>query len=340
LPRCSEFLAFLFADDTTLLLSHENFDYLVEMVNIELKKISLFFRAHKLSLHPKKTKFMIFSNSPNVRNSEPVIFIDFNNEGEDDLNRRLPLGQIKCSDDEPYIRFLGVLIDPVLSYSHHVKLIISKLSRALYVLRTVKHVLPMEALKSIYYSLFHCHLIYCISVWSSASQSLISKLTKMQKDAIRLILNKPYNAHTEPLFKELKILPFDKLLLYFNLQIMQRYIQGFLPSAFNNVWITNQARRDEALNFNDNMANDQLVVQRILRNSENLNIPFARLAFSTKQPYVNLPKTWTEFTEESIKILRNKLEFNFKLKKHLLDQLSSTIICSRLLCPACHLNIN
>jgi len=186
-----------------------------------------------------------------------------------------------------------------------------------------------------------CHLVYCVSVWSSASQSLVAKITKMQKNAIRLILNKPYNAHTEPLFKELKILPFDKLVLYFNLQVMQRYIQGYMPSAFNNMWITNQARRDEALNLNmdNNMVDDRIIVQRVLRNSENLNIPFARLSFSTKQPYINLPRTWLDFTEESIKIVRNKIEFNLKLKKHLLNQLSSTVTCGRLLCPACHLNV-
>jgi hypothetical protein len=35
LPNCSEFLAFLFADDTTLLLSHTNIDFLIEWVNRE-----------------------------------------------------------------------------------------------------------------------------------------------------------------------------------------------------------------------------------------------------------------------------------------------------------------
>jgi len=99
------------------------------------------------------------------------------------------------------------------------------------------------------------------------------------------------------------------------------------------VWLTNQARRDEA-----NIDNDHQIVQRI-RNSENLNIPFARLTFSLKQPYINLPRTWSDFTEESIKIIRNKLEFNFKLKAHLLSQLSNTIICNRLLCPVCHFNL-
>jgi len=153
----------------------------------------------------------------------------------------------------------------------------------------------------------------------------------MQKKAIRLISNVKYNTHSEPLFKNSKILPFQKLIEFFNLQIMQRYIQGFLPNAFRFTWITNAARRQD---INDN---DDLI--RVLRNDENFFIPFARLTFSTRQPYYKIPKIWSDFNVPEIKILRNKLEFNFKLKEHFLSKLSSTVTCSRMLCPACHLQI-
>jgi hypothetical protein len=104
---------------------------------------------------------------------------------------------------------------------------------------------------------------------------------------------------------------------------MQRYIQGFLPILFKDVWLTNKSRRNQ-----DN-------VNVVLRNSENLYIPFARLSSSTRQPYVLLPKLWSEFNTEDIKIIRNKLEFNLKFKKFMLDELSTTVNCQRLFCPAC-----
>ncbi len=176
LPLCSEFLALLFADDTTLILCHENFDYLVGWVNSELKKISDYFRINKLALHPEKTKFMIYSNTPEIRQSKPKIFINNNNEGENVEKNLIKIEQVSSS-----VRFLGVLVDPSLSFNLHIKNVTTKLSRSLYILRTAKKILTEKALKSIYYSTFHCHLIYCLQIWSSASQKLLKPITILQK---------------------------------------------------------------------------------------------------------------------------------------------------------------
>jgi len=333
LPLCSEFITLLFADDTTLILSHDNFDFLVEWANAELEKIAYYFRLNKLALHPSKTKFMIFSNSPTIKSSSPAIFLNNNNINENQDNLKIALGQISANSPEKSVRFLGVQIDPSLTYSSHIKNVTSKLSRSLFVIRSVKNFLDEKALKAVYYSTFHCHLVYCLPIWSSAAISLLKPITLMQKKAIRLISNSKYNAHTEPLFKSLKILPFDKLIEFFNLQMMQRYIQGFLPKAFRSTWITNAERR---LGLHEDNNEDFI---RILRNDENIYIPFARLSFSIRQPLIIIPTTWTEFDAPEIKILRNKLEFNQKLKEHLISKLSASVNCSRILCPACHLTV-
>jgi hypothetical protein len=60
LPNCSELIALLFADDTTLLYSHSDINVLQFIVNQEFHKICTFFREHKLSLHPDKTKYYAF----------------------------------------------------------------------------------------------------------------------------------------------------------------------------------------------------------------------------------------------------------------------------------------
>ena len=330
LPLCSDFLSLLFADDTTLLLSHTDINLLMIQANIEFKKVTDFFRLNKLSLHPLKTKFILFSNSPFVKTFDFKLYTNFNNSNDNNPNLITPISRVTNEDDIPAIRFLGVYFDPQLNFNYHTKLISSKLSKTLYILRSSKIFFTPRALKSIYYSLFHSHLIYCLPIWSCSSQSNIQKIFRSQKAAIRLLTQSKYNAHTEPLFKSLNILPLNSLIKFFNLQLMQQYQQGFLPSSFNSTWITNQERRMENGGRNEE-------TRITLRNNENLFIPFARLTFSLKFPLINLPKTWSNFPDENIKILRNKLEFNSELKKYLLNELSSVIVCSRMLCPACHL---
>ena len=57
LPNATEMLPFLFADDTTAVESGSDLPALFEKVNLEFQKLSEWFRANKLSLHPGKTKF-------------------------------------------------------------------------------------------------------------------------------------------------------------------------------------------------------------------------------------------------------------------------------------------
>jgi hypothetical protein len=64
LPEASLLKDFLFADDTVLLAKGKNVEELTNFVNVEFQKVVTYFRLNKLSLHPKKTKFLVFSNSP------------------------------------------------------------------------------------------------------------------------------------------------------------------------------------------------------------------------------------------------------------------------------------
>ena len=153
------------------------------------------------------------------------------------------------------------------------------------------------------------------------------KTCLVQKMAIRIVSGLKYNAHTEPTFKKMGILPLPSLVDFFVIQFMQRYIQGFLPTTFDNTWITNAARRGQGGEF------------AVLRNDGDLYIPPARTAQTESHPLTNFPRTWVTMAGESADIcfIRNKAEFDRKLKKNLLAKLSNVVICNRLLyCPSCN----
>ena len=198
LPKSSLFLTLLFADDTTLLMSHADINTLILLVQTELKKVSLYFRQNGLSLHPSKTKFLVFSNSQVVKNMDIQLYIDNNNYGEDDIQNKFFIQRVSTTDDVPAIRFLGVYIEPNLNFHYHTKLIISKLSNALYILRSAKKLLTERSLLAIYYALFHSHLIYCLPIWAAVQDKILNKIFFTSKASYQINLQPtiqfPYRA--------------------------------------------------------------------------------------------------------------------------------------------------
>jgi hypothetical protein len=329
LPKCSNLFSLLFADDTTLSDSDSDVNTLVTRVNTEFRKVSHYFRVNKLSLHTDKTKFMLFSSNRAVLNLNVDLFINNNSPNVEVENPSLvhKMEQINSLSKIPAMRFLGVFFDPQLSFKYHVELIISKVSRALFILRTVKNILTPNALKSLYYSLIHCHLIYASPIWSICNQQLQNDLFKKQKLAIRSIAGLKYNDHTEPSFKKLEILPIPSLIDFFTIQFMQRFVQRFLPAAFDDTWTTNAIRREGQSHI-------------CLRNDNNLFIPPARLSQTDNHPLTNLPRKWESIADvHHVNILRDKKEFDKALKTYLLKKLKSHVKCENPFCPSCTINV-
>jgi hypothetical protein len=238
----------------------------------------------------------------------------------------MKLEQITTESSCPAIKFLGIYFDPMLNFKYHISRIAKQISSSLYFMRAARNILTEKALKSVYYALIHSHLIYGIQIWGSSSSTSLQSLQSKQKNAVRIIHNTAYNAHTESLFRSASILPLNLMIEFFKLQFMHQYIQGYLPKSFSNTWLTNEARRNADL--------DRTLV---LRNSADIHIPPARITMTQKHPLTAFPRAWVDFGEENIKIIRNKKEFNKCLKKHFISSLAENYPCDRLLCPHCHL---
>jgi len=325
LPLSSNLISLLFADDTTLLACSDTIEDLLNFVNLEFRKVVEFFRSNKIALHPNKTKYVIFSNSPYVINFDSQIFCNFNNSNETNPTLISQVVRVKSTDEIPAVRFLGAFFDPNLNFKFHISTIRTKLSKALFALRTSRNYLTKKALISIYYALFHSHLVYAIETWSCTNSSFLLGLFKMQKSAVRIIENVRYNTHTEPIFKKLEILPLPELATYFKLQFMQKFHQKTLPTLLSNSWIYNS----------DRIIGENALV---LRNHYQVNIPYIRLSSIERHPLISFLKLWDDLPDNNIKIIRNRPEFSKKLKEYLIKNLSSTVNCMRVLCPSCNLN--
>ena len=154
-------------------------------------------------------------------------------------------------------------------------------------------------------------------------QALLKPLLTKQKAAIRIISLKPYNAHTEPLFKFLSILPLQSLIDFFKLKFMHNYLNNSLPTAFTNTWPSIADQR---------LAAGQPVLN--LRNNNDIFIPPSRLKSMSYFPLYNFPVNWNNLPDY-LKSIPTKLLFKANLKHHFLSILEAVPTCNRLFCPSC-----
>ena len=95
-----------------------------------------------------------------------------------------------------------------------------------------------KCLANLYHTYIYPYFIYCIEIWGGAVSCHLHPLVLLQKKIVRIITFSYYLAHSEPLFIDLSILPFDKM--YFNRISIFMYKQsnGLLPNVMNELYIS------------------------------------------------------------------------------------------------------
>ena len=73
--------------------------------------------------------------------------------------------------------------------------------------------LSTKTLRTLYFSLVYQYFFYCNLVWASTYRANLIRLEILQKRVIRTIAKTPWDAHTDPIFKNLGILKFHDIYL-------------------------------------------------------------------------------------------------------------------------------
>ncbi len=296
-----------FADDTTVYTSGNNINEIILLANIELNKLYKWFCTNKLQLNAKKSKFAIFcprqTRLPNIINE-----ITINNQS---------ITRIGKNCNEKSIKFLGVHLDENLTWNEHINYISKKISQSLFAMYRVKYALPLTALTSLYYALIHSHLNYAIQIWGNSND--MYKLITRQKRAIRLISNKPYLSHTEPLFKQKRILKVDDLYKTQIALFMHDLQNNKLPMSFNQ--------------FNAKRTRRYTIATR-QTNTTHLTTDRARTAFTSKLPKHFFPKIWND-TDDHFKLAKSKKIAKKLLTNKFIDNYNENVLCNNTYCRYC-----
>ena len=153
----AKFTPIMYADDTTLLSTLDNFNG-NQSTN-----------QNAIQINAEFTKIVDVCSKQRILKSTEIPNVIINH---------IPIERVT------YFKFLGVIIDSNVTWSHHINHISNKLSRICGVLSILKHYVPVLILKIIYNSLFLSHLNYGITTWGFIVGPRIKTL---QKKAIRYI---------------------------------------------------------------------------------------------------------------------------------------------------------
>ena len=74
--------------------------------------------------------------------------------------------------------------------------------------------------------------MYGAQVWTPKLLSISEKISRLQKNAARIMTFSEFKAHSEPLFKQLEILKFTDNITLYNCILVHDYLHGNLPDAF------------------------------------------------------------------------------------------------------------
>ena len=162
-----------------------------------------------------------------------VLYYHQRSLGEADI----PNLKINGSDIERVseFNFLSLAINEFMSWNSHSKKMSNKVSRVLGIMNRLKHFRPFWALRLMYQSLVNCHLQFCILAWGYECK----RVYNLQKKAIRIMTASKYNAHTEPLFKQLNIMKVEDS---FELQCLKFYYKfktNTLLAFFDDIFTRN-----------------------------------------------------------------------------------------------------
>ena len=298
------FHAILFADDTSLIgtmstfyvaepKTKHDFAILSNSINNKLSLLNEWLQINRLSLNVDKTKYIIFRKSQRNMKKYDLLHLKLNGE------------PIKCTHT---FNFLGLQINELLNWNDHITYLHSKISPVVGMIGRLKHLLPTHILKMIYNSLILSRFHYVNIVWGDNPGSLI----KLNKKAVRLLVDAGINTHTNPIVKKLNLLTLPDIhqvkLLCFYKKLTDKKIPSYLSSMF----IVN----------NDNMLNiPKPPCTAKFRNTLRFNLP---LYLDTAPPYLIEAVINTSY-----------VTYKNKAKKYIIDHYTS--LCTKIGCLACHM---
>ena len=119
-----------------------------------------------------------------------------------------------------------------MTFQAHKQKIASKLAHTIGTMKRLKYFLPTYVMKTLYNSLITPHLTYGILLWGKN----LKRINKLQKWAIRTMVNGKYNQHTDPILKKHNLLKVNDIQRVSAIKFYYKYQRNELPLYFDGIF--------------------------------------------------------------------------------------------------------
>lgn len=178
----------MYADDTSALVRTVESNSLELSSNRALQELNNWFTLNELFLNAKKTNYMVFHTVQNRHN----------------LDLRLLSNNVTLVRERS-VKFLGLVLDDVLSWESHCLNLSAKLNSLCYAVRNLRLVLDLPQMISIYHAIIHSRIRYGVQFWGTTCHA--SGVFRSQKRILRCLAGVGSTSSCRPLFVQFGILP-------------------------------------------------------------------------------------------------------------------------------------
>ena len=212
----------LHADDTTIYQISNSQHFIEQNLQAALEKLSLWCKQNGMLLNTDKTKVMLITTSQKrLHLHNYVLDLTYNSDILKNVNND---------------KVLGVLIDNNnLKWSIHMQSIAKKRFSNLWLLSKLKEFFSLENRVQFSKTYIQPHINYCSTVWGGTSHSNLKRIYRLQKRAIKIILDYEYTDIASSM-NELKILNIFERIFLRKAKFMYKISKSITPSYINDMF--------------------------------------------------------------------------------------------------------
>ena len=215
----------MYADDTTITTTGKCLDDVKGNVDTLVNEAESWCKGNCMALNMEKTKGMLITTRQKRRRLSKDEITTFSQ-------------RISLTDKH---KVLGVIVDQDLTWNEHVQYVARRVSSYVALLRRIKQFLPIRVRRIFFMAYIQSCYDFCLSVWGASCH--ITRIEKLQKLAIRVVLDRPKRESSKPLFKEMHIMPMSTRVDFKQTLLVYKALNQLAPTYLQRMFLRKEQEK-------------------------------------------------------------------------------------------------